>query len=285
MTEYKDSKWASEIIRLQKDDGSWGCFHSLSNRSKSNPITTEQALRRLEILGYTIQDKPILKAVSYMHDCLVGKKAIPDRREVVHNWDIFTALMLSTWIRRFTKDDDKANDVGKMWAGIISQSFKDGVYDHHLYVDAYKKVHRLGPKGGRLIDIANFYHISLVSDLLDDKIALALMDYILQSQSGVYYIYSNQLSKLPQTFKSIEASRYIAAIELLAEYRNSGCKDKLMFVVEWLNIHKEPEGFWDMGPKVKDGIRFPLSDSWRKKELRIKDCTYRIARLINNICN
>ena len=283
MTNYKNSKWASEIIELQKDDGSWGYFHTLSNPSKRNPITTEQAIRRLEILGYTINDKPIIKAVSFMQDCLVGKKAIPDRREKIHNWDIFTALMLSTWIRRFIKDDYNANDVGKKWAEIISHAFKNGVYDNNLYVDTYKKVHRLPPKGGRLLDIANFYHVSLVTDLLDDKIALALIEYILQNQSGIYYIYGKQLSILPQTFKSKEASRYITAIELLSEYRNPGCKEKLMYVVEWLNINKEHEGYWDMGTKVKDGVKFPLSDSWRKKELRIKDCTYRISKLIKNI--
>ncbi|MGI6537913.1 MAG: hypothetical protein ACOX22_06190 [Caldicoprobacterales bacterium] len=113
MADYRNSKWASEIIELQKDDGSWGYFHTLSNPSKRNPITTEQALRRLEILGYTINDKPIIKAVSYMQDCLAGKKSIPDRREKLHDWDIFTALMLSTWIRRFTKNDYNANDIAK----------------------------------------------------------------------------------------------------------------------------------------------------------------------------
>jgi hypothetical protein len=34
MIDYKDSKWAHEIIELQKDDGSWGYFHTLSNPSK-----------------------------------------------------------------------------------------------------------------------------------------------------------------------------------------------------------------------------------------------------------
>ena len=47
MVDYRNSKWASEIIGLQKDDGSWGYFHTLSNPSKRNPITTEQAIRRL----------------------------------------------------------------------------------------------------------------------------------------------------------------------------------------------------------------------------------------------
>ena len=283
MIDYKDSKWAHEIIELQKDDGSWGYFHTLSNPSKRNPITTEQAIRRLQILGYTINDKPVMKAVSYMQDCLAGKKEIPDRREKVHDWDIFTALMLSTWIRRFTKDDYRANEVAAKWAEIISYAFKKGEYDNQLYVEAYKRVLRQPPKGARLLEFTNFYHVSLMADSLEDKTAMHLMDYILQNKSGVYYIYGGKLSILPQEFKSKEASRYIAAIELLARYKNPGCREKLKFVVEWLNRHKEPDGYWDMGSSVKDGVYFPLSDSWRKKESRIKDCTYRISKLIENI--
>lgn len=283
MINYKNSKWASEIIELQRDDGSWGYFHTLSNPTKQNPITTEQAIRRLEVLGYTINDEPIIRAVSYMQDCLVGKSTIPDRREKSHNWDIFTELILSTWIRRFTKNDNNANNAAKKWAEIMSTALSKGIYDNGLYIDTYKKVFQLPPKGGRLLDFVNFYPISLVVDLLDDKIALALVDYIIHHKTGIYYIYGEQLSILPSEFKSKEASRYLAAIELLSEYRNLGCKEKLMFVVDWLNINKEYEGYWDMGATVKDGIRFPLSDSWRKRELRIKDCTYRISNLINSI--
>ena len=47
---YKDSKWAKEIISLQDKDGLWGYFHTLSV-PKKQPITSEQALRRLQILG------------------------------------------------------------------------------------------------------------------------------------------------------------------------------------------------------------------------------------------
>lgn len=284
MDDYKDSKWASEIIELQRDDGSWGYFHALSNPSRENPITTEQAIRRLEILGYTITDEPIIKAVSYMQDCLVGKKTIPDRREKLHNWDIFTELMLSTWIRRFTKNDNNANNAASKWAEIISTAFEKGIYDNDLYIDTYKSVFRLPPRGGRLLDFANFYHVSLMSDSFDNKIALTFMDYILHHKTGIYYIYGEQLSILPDTFKSKEASRFISAIELLSEYENPGCKEKLMFVVEWLNANKEQEGYWNMGATVKDGVRFPLSASWRSRELRVKDCTYRITNLLKSIC-
>jgi len=45
----------------------------------------------------------------------------------------------------------------------------------------------------------------------------------------------------------------------------------------------EPDGLWDMGPSVKDGVHFPLSDSWRSVESRKLDCTYRIKKLLADI--
>jgi hypothetical protein len=59
MIDYKDSKWAKNIITSEHEDGNWGYFHSLSNPTYMNKITTEQALRRLEILGFTEEDTVI----------------------------------------------------------------------------------------------------------------------------------------------------------------------------------------------------------------------------------
>ena len=43
-------------------NGKWGWFHSLS-QFYASPLTTEQALRRLERSGYTMEDTCIPKAV------------------------------------------------------------------------------------------------------------------------------------------------------------------------------------------------------------------------------
>ena len=42
-----------------------------------------------------------------------------------------------------------------------------------------------------------------------------------------------------------KASRYLAAIELLVNYKKS--KGKLSFVVDWLNENRNENGKWDMG--------------------------------------
>lgn len=225
---YKESKWAIEIISLQNNIGSWGYFHTLSEPNKY-PITTEQALRRLSILGYTIEDKPIQKAVDYMNDCLTGKKQISDRRENLHDWDVFTNLMISTWIRKFTKENSLANKTADTWAKIIASAFLNGEFNHLEYAAAYNDAFGMKPQGGRLVDFSSFYQVSLTADKYDEKTENMVFDYILNYQHGIYYIYGEApLSILPVVFASKRASRYLGAIEILTSYkRNLG---KLNFV-------------------------------------------------------
>ena len=283
MQEYKSSKWAKEVIGLQKEDGSWGYFHTLSNPVNRHSITTEQALRRLQILGYTIDDLPIERAVEYLHDCLTGKSQIPDRREKLHDWDIFTSLMFSTWIRRFTPDDALANSTAEKWAEVISCAFLYGTYNHDNYAHSYKKIFGIKPRGGRIVDFVTFYQISILTDLLDNATEQAMFEYVLNHAEGIYYIYEGCLSVLPEEFISRKSGRYMGAIELLSGYKNPVCRERLSFVTEWLNKNKGPDGMWDMGSIVKDGVHFPLSDSWRGSDTRKQDCTYRITRLLRNI--
>lgn len=277
---HKDGKWAKQLIALQENDGKWGWFHSLSQFYDA-PVTTEQALRRLERLGYTIEDECIQRAVSYMNDCLIGKNTIPDRREKVHDWNIFTSMILATWIRRFTLDNPYANQVAKQWADVITRAFASGTYNHNDYVCAYYDILGTKPNGGRLIDFANFYPISLLCNCLDSHTECALMDYILNKADGIYYIYDKKISVLPSNFASKEASRYLAAIELLSKYKQAN--HKLAFVVHWLDNNRNENGKWDMGKTVHDKVYFPLSDDWRKKEIREADCTERIEHLVNLI--
>ena len=273
---HKDGKWAKSIIALQDEDGKWGWFHSLSQFYNS-PITTEQALRRLERLGYTIEDECIQKALSYMDDCLIEKRTIPDRREKLHDWDIFTSMILAAWIRRFTLDNPNANKVAERWADIISHAFADGIYNHEKYVAAYCDIFGIKPRGSRFIDFVNFYTISMLRNCLDEQTEIALVDYVLNKEDGIYYIYDRKLSDLPGCFESKEASRYLGAIELLSEYKFA--IGKLQFVAEWLIDNKNERGRWDMGKAVNDKVYFPLSDDWRKKEFRETDCTERIDAL------
>ncbi len=284
---FKTGKWAKKIIELQHNDGSWGYFHTLSTPTPKQPITTEQALRRLEILGFSIEDKPIQKALNYLNNCLIGKSKIPDREEKTHNWSIFFDLMLSTWIKIFTKDNKMANSTAEKWREIINNSFDNGFYDHNMYIKSFEKRFdsRINPKAARHIDFVHFYPVSILANILDKKTESVYFNYILNHEKGIYYIYDKKLLNTPKLFQSKNTSRYLRAIELLSKYKNPECKKLLQFVVNWLNDNRNAENKWDMGKDAKDGINFPLSDSWRAEEDRINDCTYRINKLLERINN
>ena len=79
---HKAGKIAEQIIALQNADGTWGNeFHSLSVPNNKKPLTTEQALRRLKLLGFTLNDEPIRKAVDCMTACLNGERKKDNYRE------------------------------------------------------------------------------------------------------------------------------------------------------------------------------------------------------------
>lgn len=277
---HKDTKWARKTISLQDNEGKWGYFHSLS-QSSNTPMTTEQALRRLKYLGFTIEDNCIQKAVGYMNDCLTHKKEIPDYKEKIQDWEIFSNLMLATWIRIFVDDNVAANRVAQQWAEVITAGFENGRFDYNKYVDTYAKAIRLPPKGARILGCTSFYPVSLVVGCLDKKIENAYIEHIINSDDGIYYIYDQKISVVPEEFQSKKASRFLAAVELLSEYEVS--KKQLMYVVKWLEQNKNESGKWDMGSVVNDKVYFPLSDSWRKAETREADCTERISRILNKL--
>ena len=279
---YKSGKWADEIISLQNADGTWGkCFHSLCPPNKRYPLTTEQALRRLKSLGFTIKDIPIRKAVDCMTECLCGERKIDDYFEKSHDWKLFTQLMLSTWVRIFEPDNEIALSFAKQWANVINKAFENGIYNDSAYIEAYISEFNSKPKGTRERDFVDFYHINLLKDVLSTDIENAMLDYIISKPDGIYYIYDKPINELPAFFASKETVRYLNAVEILSGYKSS--REKLSFVVDWLEDNSDNNGQWDLGIQSKDNIHFPLSDSWRKANDRINDCTYYIKDIINTI--
>jgi hypothetical protein len=118
---------------------------------------------------------------------------------------------------------------------------------------------------------------------LDKKIEAKYFKYILEHDNGIYYIYGKRLIDVPKTFQSKNTSHYLCAIELLAKYDNPECKKQLKYIAKWLKENMTKNKEWDLGKESKDGIIFPLSDSWRTEENRKKDCTYRINKLLERI--
>ena len=126
-----------------------------------------------------------------------------------------------------------------------------------------------------------FYHAALLPGVLSPRTEDLFLDYYLSKPDGMYYIYDKPLNQLPETFASRKSSCYIAAIEVLSRYDLA--KEKLTFVMDWINANRNENGQWDFGEKEKNGVYFPLSDRW-DKTTRIADSTYRISKLFGLPC-
>ncbi len=277
---YKNGKWASQILSMQLPDGSWGNFHTLRSNSGIYPMATEQALFRLELLGYTEKDACIQNAIAYMEK-RIHTGILPESKEKTSDFETFVDLVLAAWIRRFTCGSDAANKIAKEWATIITAAFQNGIYDQDAYNKSYLQIFGRKPKGGRLVDFVNFYPISLLVDMLDENTENLMLDYIIQHKNGIYYIYEDRLDILPTQFQSKQASRYLGAVELLYRYRYG--RKKLAFVLQWLKDNQSADGTWNMGSLAKDGMYFPLSDRWTAQAC-IADSTYRIGKLLSLPC-
>ena len=276
MQNYKGGKWAKQILSMQHPDGSWGCFHTLRGDSDT-PVTTEMALLRLERLGYTAEDECIKKAIAYM-ETLLHTGELPEGKEKTSDFETFVDLIVAARIRRFTDRCKTANEIAEKWARILTAAFRSGAYSQKDYETGYLQMFGRMPKGGRLTDFVSFYPISLLPGMLDRQTEGLMLDYILKHEGGIYYVYESRLDVPPSEFQSKKASRYLAAIELLAGYESG--KDKLSFVYDWLKANQQSEGTWDLGPAAKDGVYFPLSDRW-DKTTRIADSTHRIRKLLS----
>jgi hypothetical protein len=276
------SKWVQEIVDLQHEDGSWGFFHALSQPTNKRPITTEQALRRLRILGLTKDHACVRRALEYTEKCLCGVSSIPDYAEVKPDWGLFVETMLATWLKIFVQEHKQAVITAAHWAQVMEETFAAGSYDQNTYERAYRDA--LCPKGKDVWyfkSFVNFYPLMLLHNMLTPETESRMLDFVISYPTGIYYITGKPLNVLPKDLTAREASYYLAAIEILADYKLAG--SKLGVVVEWLQKHRDESGQWDMGVKVKDSIYFPLSDSWRKPEDRKRDCTERITKLIRKL--
>ncbi len=280
--DYKNGKIAQQIIELQNEDGTWGNeFHSLAMPNNKHPLTTEQALRRLKILGFTINDVPIRKAVDCMISCLRGERKIDDYWEKTQDWNLYTKLMLSTWVKIFEPDNEIALNFAKQWANIIEKAFESGTYNNDTFQKAYSEEFYQKAIGPREIDFVTFYQMHLLQGVLPKETENRMLDYVVSYDKGIYYIYGKPLSELPEVFASIDTSRYLSAIEILSGYKSA--KEKLGFVAEWLEQNRDENGQWELGIKVKDNLYFPLSDSWRTAEYRKNDCTQKVLSVLQRI--
>ena len=70
----------------------------------------------------------------------------------------------------------------------------------------------------QILDISQFYMVNLLQEMLDDKTEAAFVDFIINNNDGIYYVYDSRISIIPAEFTSKQTNRYLSA-EQLAGFR------------------------------------------------------------------
>lgn len=265
-----------ELEKIQNSDGSFGTFHSMSSNSS---MTTEKALRRFFFLGLTKDVYIVERCLDYVRKCLYKKLIIPDRREKVINWDVFEELMFSAWLNLFQVEDKLVKSVQLTWKRVIENSIINGEF----VVSEYKHQYRLifGPKGLREISPANFYMVCILKDVLENDASRAYFNFIMRK--GIYYIYDKNLYELPAVFDSKDTISYLIAIKLISSFSRE--KSNLEFIEEWIVENRDNDGNYYMENIKADGVVFPLSNNWRKKDAKISDINKFMEDVLVTIMN
>lgn len=282
MTDHRQGRWARELLAQQLPDGAWPnwCFHSMAAPGKA-PLATEQALRRMAALGFTIADEPVRRIVNTMSACLRGERKIDTYWESGIDWAMFEPTMLAAWIRRFDPAQADALAYARRWARAIEAAFADGDFAISAYHAAYEDEFRRRDRHPQPLGLMPFYHAMLLPGVLSPETERTLVRHILDRPDGMYYVYPRKLRHPPAVFASRETALWLEALELLAAF--PAARAELAFAAAWLHMSADPDGAWDLGSKAADKVHFPLSDSWRSAAVRQADCTERILSFLSRL--
>ncbi len=245
-------------------NGSFGSFHSMSRNST---ITTEKFLRRCMFLRIDKTNPFLAKTLTYIKKCINREIEIPDRKEVLIQWHNFEDLMFSTWLLIFDDLNERAVKIINDWANVIEASVIDNHFNFTSYLHNYQKIFGNLKVRQRVINPTNFYVVSLIKNRLSNIASSGFYEHIMNK--GVYYIYSNNLKDIPYEFDHKNTIFYLYAILLASSYNP---KDPtLVKIKKWILDYQSKDGYWYLNNIKADGIVFPFSTNWRKKDDKLND--------------
>lgn len=272
------SRWVLELKREQREDGSWGRFHS-AMKSKGKVVTTEAAVERGLALGLEASDPAFRATIDYLSRLLEGSVGFPDPPERNDRWATGTKLFAASTLARISPGLPILDKLCGLWGKIAERTFSSGGYDAEAEIRAHQVLTGASVKDSYLV-LNNRYQLALLGSRADGllkSLEKALVDWVWHRQDGVGYL-EIPLSNLPQRFTAGMLDRLFTSLEILSCFASwRGNADN---VIEWLWNNRNDEGFWDFGPRASMSIYFPLSESWRKSKQRQHDWSTRILALL-----
>lgn len=279
LTNIRKSKWYCQLAGEQREDGSWGRFHSMDSSVRKNKfVSTEAALRRARELALTKDDPMIAKSVALMESYLKGEGTWPDYVEKhhdngkshLHSRFYLTAANLNLF--------DPQNPLLIPFREVCIKQLETAFAADGYNDEAWQKANL--DYSGTCLNAWTVYPLWLLqnTDCLDDDLQRKYLNYIWNRKEGIYYI-SNSTPAKKLYLEDKGFTTWLSALEALSGFS---------LFAEVINTDVYHHLISEIGRLMSDEVLLPparpitghYSESWRDKDVRMNDMILRIVRIL-----
>lgn len=274
-----ESRWVAQLKSEQRQDGSWGRFHSEDTKRKQSIPTTEFGVERAQSLGVNDSHPIVSKAINYLVRLLEGQIDFPDPPEKNDRWPTGAKLFTASTLARVKPDHPALNESLKLWSAITEKTFASGKYDSEAEIEAHGQLTGASVKNSYL-RLHSKYQIFLLSsrpNLLSHKTETSLLNWLWHKDNGMGYL-EMPLVPLLHCFSPGQIDRWFTSLEIVSQF--SGWRKRAKDIIQWLWNQRGEDGLWDFGPKASHTTFMPLSENWQKKSARKFDWATRTLLLL-----
>jgi len=272
----RGSRWYLELAREQRENGSWGRFHTQDTKDpvKRRFVTTEAALKRGLEIGLDREDPLICAAIRLMERYLTGEEAWPDTNEKHFGFEIAFRTILAANLTRFDPENPLIASVREACVLNLRKAFAGGVFREDVWEGENRRDRTV------LLRAYMVYPLWLVQTqgCMEDELQRRYLHFIWNRSEGIYYISSMPPACLcPPESKAfpvwLSALENLSGFSLFPEFMAGEAAPHLIREAERLMRGEAP-----LPPAPP--MTGHYAENWRGKEARAADMVLRIARIL-----
>jgi len=274
------------IVRLLRasrlPDGTWGRFHTRDSGLKAPFPTTETAIAAALDSGLDARGPFLGKTLEAVERYATGKAHWPDPPEKHDNplaWPIWERHFAAAVLSEMDPDHELLPPLKSLWIESLRDSFKAGPYDRGAEIGSLNRL-----LACRMKDPVPFHRkyplliLSSSGESLPAGLERAALSHVMTSREGVYYVCDGPLAP-PRAIADRRSWSWVRAHRLLSRFPLWRRMASAAMNALW--AQRGRAGFWASGKGVpkKPYTAFPLSESWRRAENRVIDCSVELLDL------
>lgn len=268
----------------QLPDGTWGRFHTQDTSVRQPFLTTEGGIVVALSCGLDRTHPILVKAQAAILYYVEGKTCWPDPPEKHDNplaWYVWVRHYSAAVLSQIDPFHPYLEEYWNLWTRAVQAAFQSGSYDRQQEIVALNALMDCRMK--KPVPFHTKYPLLILSathNQLPGDLEHRLLEFILQYPAGIYYSYDKPIHTQPGIHDR-HFWGWTQAHRLLTRFRL--WKEMGAEALNWIWAQRSEQGFWDLGSQIarRPYTSFPLSESWRRVENRIIDCTVEMLTLLS----